>query len=233
VDLVDEVEVLVVADQAINSLANIIANLYYITVNSDLFLIFVLMKKVWIIVIVIVVLFALWIWSKYNTLVGLDESVKTSWSQVENVYQRRADLVPNLVNVVKWAAAQESGVLIWVTQARANATKLTVSVDDAQSLAKYQKAQWELSQALGKLLAITENYPQLQSIQAFRDLSVQLEGTENRISVERMNFNTVAKTYNIAVRRFPANIVAGLFRFDPRPLFEAVDGAEVAPKVEF
>lgn len=172
-------------------------------------------------------------WSKYNTLVGLDESVKTSWAQVENVYQRRSDLIPNLVNIVKWAAAQESGVLIWVTQARANATKLTVSVDDAQSLSKYQQAQWELSQALGKLLAITENYPQLQSIAAFRDLSVQLEGTENRIAVERMNFNTAAKVYNIAVRTFPANIIAGLFSFDIKPLFEAVDGAEVAPTVQF
>lgn len=172
-------------------------------------------------------------WSKYNTLVGLDESVKTSWSQVENVYQRRADLIPNLVNTVKWAAAQESGVLIWVTQARANATKLTVSVDDAQSLATYQKAQGDLSQALGKLLAITENYPQLQSIAAFRDLSVQLEGTENRISVERMNFNTSAKAYNIAVRTFPANIVAALFGFSSKPLFEAQNWAEVAPVVQF
>lgn len=191
------------------------------------------MKKVWIIVIAVLVLIAIWIWSKYNTLVWLDESVKTSWSQVENVYQRRADLIPNLVNTVKWSAAQESGVLIWVTQARANATKLTVSVDDAQSMAQYQKAQGELSQALGKLLAITENYPQLQSIAAFRDLMVQLEGTENRISVERMNFNTIAKAYNIAVRTFPTNIIAGLFGFGAKSLFEAQDWAEVAPTVQF
>jgi len=190
-------------------------------------------KKIRLVIIAVVVLFAIWIGSKYNTLVSLDESVKTSWSQVENVYQRRLDLIPNLVNTIKWAAAQESWVLIWVVNARANATKITVSVDDAKSLAAYQKAQWDVSQALGKLLAITENYPQLQSIKLYSDLMVQLEGTENRITVERMNFNTVAKTYNIATRSFPMNIVAGLFGFDARPLFEAIKWAEVAPTVEF
>lgn len=191
------------------------------------------MKKIRLVVIAVVVLFAIWIGSKYNTLVSLDESVKTAWGQVENVYQRRLDLIPNLVNTVKWAAAQESGVLIWVVNARANATKLTVSIDDAKSLAAYQKAQGDVSQALGKLLAITENYPQLQSIKLYSDLMVQLEGTENRITVERMNFNTSAKAYNIAIRSFPMNIVAGLFRFSARPLFEATAWAEVAPVVEF
>lgn len=179
------------------------------------------------------VLFVLWIVGKYNTLVVLDESVKTSWSQVENVYQRRMDLIPNLVNTVKWAAAQESGVLVAVVNARANATKITVSVEDAESMAAYQKAQWDLSQALWKLLAITENYPQLQSIAPYRDLMVQLEGTENRISVERMNFNTTAKSYNVAVRTFPTNIAALIFGFHNVDLFESVEWAEVAPKVEF
>ena len=191
------------------------------------------MKKIWLIIIAIIVLLGLWIWSRYNTLVNLDESVKTSWGQVENVYQRRLDLIPNLVATVKWAAAQESGVLIAVTEARANATKLTVSLNDAQSLAAYQKSQGELSQALGKLLAVTENYPQLQSIAAFRDLMVQLEGTENRISVERMNFNTSAKAYNVATRTFPGNAVASLFGFAQIPLFEAQKWAEVAPTVQF
>ncbi len=191
------------------------------------------MKKIRLIIIVVLVLFGIWVGSKYNGLVTLDESVKTAWGQVENVYQRRLDLIPNLVNTVKWAAAQESGVLIWVVNARASATKLTVSLDDAKSLAAYQKAQWDVSQALGKLLAITENYPQLQSIKLYSDLMVQLEGTENRISVERMNFNTSAKAYNIAIRSFPMNIVAGLFGFGSRSLFEATTWAEVAPTVQF
>lgn len=191
------------------------------------------MKKIRLVIIAVVVLFAIWVGSKYNTLVSLDESVKTSWSQVENVYQRRLDLIPNLVNTVKWAAAQESGVLISVVEARANATKITVSVDDAKSLAAYQKAQGDVSQALGKLLAITENYPQLQSIKLYTDLMTQLEGSENRITVERMNFNTTAKAYNIAIRSFPMNIVAVLFGFDARPLFEATEWAEVTPVVEF
>jgi len=191
------------------------------------------MKKVRLIIGAVVILLALWIGSKYNGLVSLNESVKTSWSQVENVYQRRLDLIPNLVNTVKWAAAQESGVLIAVTEARANATKLTVSITDAQSLAAYQKSQWELGMALWKLLAVTENYPQLQSIATYRDLMVQLEWTENRISVERMNFNTAAKAYNIAVRSFPWNIVASLFNFQPFALFTAETWANQAPKVQF
>ncbi len=191
------------------------------------------MKKVRWIVIALVVLFGLWIWSKYNGLVNLDESVKTSWSQVENVYQRRLDLIPNLVNVVKWAAAQESGVLIAVTEARANATKLTVSISDAQSLAAYQKSQGELGMALWKLLAVTENYPQLKSIETYNNLMVQLEWTENRISVERMNFNTTAKAYNVAVRSFPANIVASLFNFESVALFTAETWANKAPTVQF
>lgn len=191
------------------------------------------MKKIRLIIIAVLVLIGIWIGSKYNGLVTLDESVKTAWGQVENVYQRRLDLVPNLVNTVKWAAAQESWVLLWVVNARANATKITVSIDDAKSLAAYQKAQGDLTSALGKLLAITENYPQLQSIKLYGDLMVQLEGTENRISVERMNFNTAAKAYNIAIRSFPMNIVAGLFGFDARPLFEATKWAEVAPTVQF
>ena len=150
-----------------------------------------------------------------------DETVKTAWSQVENVYQRRLDLIPNLVNTVKGAAAQESGVLVAVVNARANATKVTVDINDAASLAAYQKVQGEVSSSLSKLLAVVENYPTLQSIQAFRDLMTQLEGTENRITVERKNFNDTVNTLNIYIRRFPANIIASLFNFQKAEQFEA------------
>ncbi|MEI6672541.1 MAG: LemA family protein [bacterium] len=158
---------------------------------------------------------------KYNTLVKYDESVKTAWSQVENVYQRRLDLIPNLVNTVKGAAAQESGVLIAVVNARANATKTTVDIKDAKSLAEFQKVQGEVSSSLSKLLVVVESYPQLQSIQSFRDLMTQLEGTENRITVERKNFNDIVNTLNVYIRSFPANIIATLFGFDKAQQFEA------------
>lgn len=190
------------------------------------------MKKVRLIIIAIVLVLGLWMTSKYNGLVKGDETVKTAWSQVENVYQRRADLIPNLVNTVKGAAAQESGVLVAVVQARANATKTNINIKDAQAMADYQKSQGELSSALSRLLVVTENYPQLQSIQAFRDLTVQLEWTENRISVERMNYNTAVKAFNITLRSFPTNIVAGLFGFEKANLFEAEEGAEKAPEVK-
>ena len=167
------------------------------------------------------VVVALFVMGKYNTIVKLDETVKTAWSQVENVYQRRMDLIPNLVNTVKGAAAQESGVLIAVVDARANATKVTVDIKDAQSFAAFQKAQGEVSSALSKLLAVVENYPTLQSIQAFRDLMTQLEGTENRITVERKNFNDAVNTLNIYIRRFPANLVAAIFNFEKAQQFEA------------
>ncbi|MEI6117777.1 MAG: LemA family protein [bacterium] len=179
------------------------------------------MKKTWLIILAVVVVVVLFVVSKYNTLVKYDETVKTARSQVENVYQRRLDLIPNLVNTVKGAAAQESGVLIAVVNARANATKVTVDINDAASLAAYQKVQGEVSSSLSKLLAVVENYPALQSIQAFRDLMTQLEGTENRITVERKNFNDAVNTLNIYIRRFPANIVASLFNFEKAQQFEA------------
>ncbi len=191
------------------------------------------MKKKWLIIIWIIAVVGLRFISKYNSLVSLDESVNTAWSQVENVYQRRADLIPNLVNTVKWAASQEQSVLTSVVEARASAMKTNIDIKDAQALATYQKAQWELSNALGRLMMITENYPELKSIEAFRDLTVQLEGTENRISVERMNYNNAVRDYNVRIRSFPTNIVAGLFNFDKANLFEADEGADVAPTVEF
>jgi LemA protein len=179
------------------------------------------MKKTWLIILVIAGIFALFVVGKYNTLVKYDETVKTAWSQVENVYQRRMDVIPNLVNTVKGAAAQESSVLVAVVNARANATKVNVNINDAQSFAQFQKTQGEVSSALSKLLAVVESYPTLQSIQAFRDLMTQLEGTENRITVERKNFNDTVNVYNIYLRSFPVNIVAGIFGFEKAQQFEA------------
>jgi len=191
------------------------------------------MKKTWLIILVIAGIFALFVVGKYNTLVKYDETVKTAWSQVENVYQRRMDVIPNLVNTVKGAAAQESSVLVAVVNARANATKVNVNINDAQSFAQFQKTQGEVSSALSKLLAVVESYPTLQSIQAFRDLMTQLEGTENRITVERKNFNDTVNVYNIYLRSFPVNIVAGIFGFEKAQQFEAKEWAEVAPTVDF
>ncbi|MFA6255567.1 MAG: LemA family protein [Candidatus Absconditabacterales bacterium] len=191
------------------------------------------MKKTLLIVLVIVVVVVLFVVGKYNTIVKYDESVKTAWSQVENVYQRRLDLIPNLVNTVKGAAAQESGVLLAVVNARANATKVNIDIKDAKAMAEFQKVQGEVSSSLSKLLAVVENYPTLQSIQAFRDLMTQLEGTENRITVERKNFNDAVNTLNIYIRRFPANIVASVFGFEKALQFEAKEGADVAPTVDF
>ncbi len=191
------------------------------------------MKKTWLIVLAIVVVVVIFVVGKYNTIIGLDETVKTARSQVENVYQRRLDLIPNLVSTVKGAAAQETQVLTNVVEARAKATSIQVDINDPQSLAAFQKVQGEVSSSLSKLLAVVENYPDLKSIQAFRDLMVQLEGTENRITVERKNFNETVNALNIYIRRFPANILANLFGFEKAEQFEAQTWAEVAPTVDF
>ncbi len=191
------------------------------------------MKKTRLIILGIIVLVVLFIASKYNKLVSLDESTKTARSQVENVYQRRLDLIPNLVNTVKWFAAQEQQVLLGVTNARAAATKTNINVNDAKEFADFQKSQTELSSALSRLLMITENYPDLKSNQNFLELQAQLEWTENRITVERKNFNETAKAYNIYVRSFPTNIVAWIMWFAKANLFEADAWAEKAPVVDF
>lgn len=195
----------------------------------------IVMKK-WILwgglVLVLLMIFSVVI-EQYNSLVKLDESVKTQWGQVESVYQRRADLIPNIVATVKKEANFEQETLKQVVEARASATQLNVRADNAQDFAKFQAAQWELSQALGKLLMLTENYPTLQSNKAFSDLRVQLEGTENRIAVERMNYNTAVQAYNTEMRSFPISLVAKSFWFEKANLFEANKGAEVAPVVEF
>lgn len=194
------------------------------------------MKKVTIIIIVAVVaIIAIWAVSGYNSLVGMDENVSNQWANVETQYQRRADLIPNLVNTVKGYAAHEKETLEGVIAARSQATQIKVDPTDLtpEKLAEYQKAQGQLATALGKLFAITENYPDLKANQNFLELQAQLEGTENRINVARKNFNDAAKTYNTTIRRFPKNILAGMFGFDKRAYFEAAEGAEQAPQVQF
>lgn len=193
------------------------------------------MKKSTIIIIVVAVIAIIWAVTSYNGLVKMDEGVGTAWSNVENQYQRRADLIPNLVNTVKGYAAHEKETLDAVVSARTRATQMTVSADDLtpEKLQAYQKAQGEVGAALGRLLAITENYPDLKANQNFLELQAQLEGTENRISVERRNFNEAAKEYNTAIRTFPRNLLAGMFGFEKRPYFEAEEGTSKAPEVQF
>ena len=190
------------------------------------------MKKSTIIIIVVVALLAIWGVSGYNGLVTMDENVSGQWSNVETQYQRRADLIPNLVNTVKGYASHEKETLEGVVEARSKATQMTVDANDLtpEKLAEYQKAQGAVTSALGKLLAITENYPDLKANQNFLELQAQLEGTENRINVARTNFNNAAKKFNTAIRRFPKNILAGLFGFEKRAYFEAAEGSEQAPK---
>ena len=177
----------------------------------------------------------LWGINAYNSLVRSEEGVKTAWSQVENVYQRRADLIPNLVATVKGYAAHESSTLEGVIAARAKATQVTVNADDLseENIAAFQKAQGELGSALGRLMAISEAYPDLKANENFRDLQAQLEGTENRIATERKNYNQTAKEYNTSVRVFPKSLIAGIFGFKTKGYFEAAEGASQAPVVEF
>ena len=193
------------------------------------------MKKSTIIIIAVLALLAIWAVTGYNGLVAMEENVNGQWSNVETQYQRRADLIPNLVNTVKGYASHERETLEGVIEARRKATRITVNAEDLtpEKLAEYQKAQGAVTSALGKLLAITENYPELKANQNFLELQAQLEGTENRINVARTNFNNTAKEFNTSIRRFPKNILAGLFGFEKRAYFEAAEGAEQAPKVEF
>ena len=188
-----------------------------------------------IITIVVIVLVALWGILSYNGLVGMDENVSNKWANVETQYQRRSDLIPNLVNTVKGYAKHESQTLEAVMAARSQATQVKIDPSNCtpQQLAAYQKAQGDVTTALGKLLAITENYPDLKANQNFLELQSQLEGTENRINVARKDFNDTAKKYNTSLRRFPRNIIASMFGFEKRNYFEAEAGAEKAPKVEF
>lgn len=188
-----------------------------------------------IITVVVIALVAIWGISSYNGLVSMDENVSNQWANVETQYQRRSDLIPNLVNTVKGYAKHESQTLEAVMAARSQATQVKIDPSNCtpQQLAVYQKAQGDVTTALGKLLAITENYPDLKANQNFLELQSQLEGTENRINVARKDFNDTAKKYNTSLRRFPRNIIASMFGFEKRNYFEAEAGAEKAPKVEF
>jgi len=193
------------------------------------------MNKVWLGIGAAIVLLILLAVGNYNGLVGNREDVRTSLANIESQYQRRADLIPNLVATVEGAADFEQETLTAVVEARAKATSATIDPSNVtpEELAEFQQAQGELSTALGRLLAISENYPTLTATQGFRDLQVQLEGTENRIAVARQDYNGVARTYNTKVQRFPTVVTASLFGFDEFSYFESSPGAETAPTVEF
>ena len=191
------------------------------------------MKKwIWIRVVAVVAIF---FYATYNGFVNREEGLKSAWSNVETQYQRRADLILNLVNTVKGYAAHETQTLNEVTEARARATSINLSADDLtpERLAQFQRAQAEVRSALGRLIAVSESYPDLKANQNFLELQAQLEGTENRIAVARKDFNAAAQQYNVSVRRFPANLVARMFGFGQKPYFESAEGAAAAPQVTF
>ena len=191
------------------------------------------MKKI--ILMAVIAIFSLTSCSTYNGMVTKEETVKSAWSNVETQYQRRADLIPNLVSTVKGYASHEESTLTAVVDARSKATSVNISMDELtpEKLAEYQKAQSAVTSALGRLIAVSENYPELKANQNFLELQAQLEGTENRITVARKGFNDATNDYNVTVRKFPANIVAMIFGFDQKPYFEADASASQAPKVEF
>src|SRR5882762_7391951 len=189
------------------------------------------------IVLFVVVVAAISIAGTYNRLVRLQQTVDQSWAQVQTVYQRRADLIPNLVNTVSGAANFEKSTLVEVTNARASVGRVQLDPNkaptDAAQLQQFQGAQGELSNALSRLLVVAERYPELRATRNFQELQAQLEGTENRIAVERNNFNTAVQNYNTALRRFPTNMIGGMFGFQQKPFFAAQQGAEKAPTVNF
>jgi len=200
------------------------------------------MKKGLIITLGIVGLFILmvfgivsWGIGSYNGLVTNQEAVNSQWAQVENVYQRRSDLIPNLVKVVQGVANFEKSTLTDVINARASATQMKIDPKNLtqDQINKFQQNQQGLGQALGRLMVVVEKYPELKATQNFTELQAQLEGSENRCTVERMTFNQVAQTYNVSLRSFPTNIIAGMFGFTPKPYFKADEGANKAPKVDF
>ena len=189
----------------------------------------------WIIPVGIIVILVMWAIGGYNGMVKMDEQVQNKWANVETQYQRRADLIPNLVSTVKGYAKHEQQTLEDVVKARSEATQVKVDAENLtpEKLAAFQKAQSGVSSALGRLLAVAENYPDLKANQNFLELQSQLEGTENRITVARKDFNDAAKLYNQSIRKFPKNILAGMFGFEKKSYFEAEAGSEKAPKVEF
>lgn len=194
-----------------------------------------LKKHKTLVIIAVLAIIALWGITGYNGLVGMDEGVQTKWADVETQYQRRADLIPNLVNTVKGYAAHESETLQAVVEARAKATSVNIDPTNitAEQMANFQKAQDGVSSALGRLLVTVEKYPELKANENFRELQAQLEGTENRISVARRDFNESARKYNTTLRSFPKNILAGMFGFEKKSYFEAHEGSDQAPTVQF
>jgi LemA protein len=185
-----------------------------------------------IIVVIAIILYSS-IKGTYNTMAAKDEAVTAAWAQVQNVYQRRADLIPNLVNTVKGYAAHEKETLEGVIEARAKATSVNINPSDPQSLQQFQQSQDQLSSALSRLMVVVEKYPDLKASQSFLDLQAQLEGTENRIAVERQKFNETAQNFNTYIRSFPRNIYANIFNFERKTYFQAQAGAEKAPEVQF
>ena len=188
------------------------------------------------VIILLLVILISWGIRTYNNLVTINEEVNQSWSQVENQYQRRADLIPNLVNTVKGYANFERGVLTDVTEARAKVSQFNITpevLNDPQAFQKFEQLQGSLSSALSRLLVTVENYPELKANENFLQLQAQLEGTENRITVARQKFNEVTKNYNVVIKRFPAAFFAGIFGFKEKAYFKSIPGAETAPKVEF
>jgi len=186
----------------------------------------------------VLVVVLLWGVGAYNGLVGSREAVESQWAQVESAYQRRADLIPNLVATVKGSAQFEQDTLTAVVQARSRVGQVGAAagadiLNNPEKFAEFQQAQDQLSSALSRLLVVVERYPDLKSTQAFQDLMVQLEGTENRINVERNRFNEIARDYNTRIQRFPGTVIASTFGFQPRPYFRSQPGAETAPKVDF
>ena len=193
------------------------------------------MKKSTIIILAAIVLLVIAGVSAYNGLVSKEEGVKNAWSNVENQYQRRSDLIPNLVNTVKGYAAHEQETFQSVTEARSKATQMSVAMDDLtpEKLQAYQEAQGEVGRALGRLLAISENYPELKANENFKELQAQLEGTENRIAVERRKFNETVRQYNTSIRKFPLNLFAAVFGFEQSAYFEAEESSREVPEVAF
>ena len=190
---------------------------------------------IWIVVLSVLAIAVIWGVNRYNAIITAEEDVNTAWSQVENQYQRRADLIPNLVETVKGYAAHESETLEGVIAARAKATQVVVDPTQAtaEQIAAFQAAQGELSQALGRLMAISESYPDLKANQNFGALQSQLEGTENRITVARNNFNEMARKFNTLIRRFPTNMIASMMNAEKRPYFEANESANQVTQVQF
>jgi LemA protein len=195
------------------------------------------MNKTLLIILGVIAVIILAAFSSYNGLVGSSQAVDKSWADVQNVYQRRADLIPNLVQTVQGAANFEKSTIVQVTEARASVGKVQINQNqaptDAAQLAQFQQAQGQLGSALSRLLVVAENYPDLKATSNFRDLQAQLEGTENRIAVARKNFNDAVQEYNVKIKTLPAVFFAGILGFQPKPYFQAVAGAETAPAVKF